>query len=547
MMQLTDHAFVNTLIKTFEDSGLDFARAYYLFATARLEKTYNSADIYQNYPMLQDEATFQRLKPLYDVHPDNEEIKRLFVSALGSYIGNALAKESDELTNLKNDLKIDVSGLNITDKTGQILESVLYEDTPELFKRIAEKPTREALYERVAKTYTREITPKFVDLFHKENKLMADLGYADLINFYSQTSGHNLPGLGKIAQSLVTQTDNLYQKTISPFYQKRTGHDFKDATRADIAYVFHGKSEEMAHIDARFPQEKLVTLATQTFDSMGLDFSTMARPVDFPDKDEYLKTVTDPERSYRILLDVATREGKRSRAYVYPARAPEEIYLSVKPEGGLDDFSAFFHESGHAQHFAYVQPGLSYPLALMGNNTVTESYAYLMQNLFLNHHWLVNQAGLTASEASQAIRRSALNDLYMLRRYASKMQFELKLYDGKPLDGKAEIYAELLTRGTGFKYDAEGWSRDVDAGFYVADYFTAWTLEAQLREYLQTHYGSAETHGEDWYQNAQAGAFLKSLWWDGNLTQQDLSARLGYNEPNDIGPLLRLMQQNLNR
>ena len=44
----------------------------------------------------------------------------------------------------------------------------------------------------------------------------------------------------------------------------------------------------------------------------------------------------------------------------------------MKPEGGLDDYSAFFHESGHAQHFAYEDPKLSFAKALMGNNTVTE-------------------------------------------------------------------------------------------------------------------------------------------------------------------------------
>jgi hypothetical protein len=135
----------------------------------------------------------------------------------------------------------------------------------------------------------------------------------------------------------------------------------------------------------------------------------------------------------------------------------------------------------------------------------------------------------------------------MLRRYASKMQFELSLFDGEPLSAKGTIYAGLLSNGTGFRYDAESWTRDVDHGFYVADYFTAWALEAQLREYLQNHFGGSELKGEDWYKNPEAGAFLKSLWKDGNLTQSDLSQRLAYNDPTDVGPLMRLMELNLDR
>lgn len=542
-----DVDFINTVEQTFAQANQDFARAYYLFATARLEKTYQSAEIYAKYPLLHDEKTFLELKRLYDAHPDNEQIKRLFVESLGSYIGNKLSEASDALTNLKNTLEIDVSGLHLTDSEGKPLERVLYEDTSELFKRIDAKATREALYKRVSEAYTQTVSPKFIDLFHQENALFAELGYPDLITFYSQSSGHSLTQLGEKAKYLVETTQETYTPAMRAFYVERTGASFDQASRADIAYVFHGKSDAMKAIDAAFPEEKLLTLAQKTFDGLGLDFSTLAKPVDFEDKAAYLKTVEDAKRPNRILLDISKREGKRSRAYVYPARAPQEIYLSVKPEGGLDDFSAFFHESGHAQHFAYTHPDLSYSLSLMGNNTVTESYAYLFQNLFLNHHWLVSVAGLSTEQASLAIRRAALNDLYMLRRYASKMQFELALFDGQGLEGKPEAYASLLTHGTGFAYDEDGWSRDVDAGFYVADYFTAWALEAQLRQYLQNHYGSSETQGENWYENPKAGAFLKSLWAQGNLTQAQLSAALGYNDPTDVGPLLTLMQQNLAR
>ncbi len=558
--QQTDQAFLEALEKAFADSNQDFARAYYLFATAKLNDTYNSQEIYARYPILTDEDTFRRLKALFDQNSGHEETKRLFTSVLGTYIGSQLAEESDAFQNLKNQLKVDVAGLGLQNAQGDPLDELLYEDVPEWLKKTEEKPVRQELYDRMARAYTETLSGRFIALFQKENQMLAELGYRDVIGFYARMSGHDLYKLGENGKKLVAETQALYTERMSELYRKRTGLDFAtEATRADISYTLHGKSPEMAQIDKRFPQSNLVPLAQKTFDGMGLDFSGLSVIADFASLEQYDQDVVEKTRQAaagntvlrRILLDIAHREGKRSRAYVYPAAVPSEIYLSVKPEGGLDDYSAFFHESGHAQHFAYERPELSFAMALMGNNTTTETYAYLFQNLFMNKHWLRHMAGLSEREVSLAVRRRALEDLYMMRRYGSKMQFELKLYEGVneagySLDKKPGIYADLLTLGCGFRYDGEGWTRDVDAGFYVADYFTAWSLEAQLRQYLCTHFGDPALDGEDWYRNPRAGTFLKSLWADGNIPQAELSSRLGYNDPTDVGPLLALMHRNLN-
>jgi hypothetical protein len=555
----TEQAFLEALEKAFEDSGKDFARAYYLFATAKLSETYNSQEIYQKYPILTEESTFRRLKALYDQNPGHEETKRMFTSVLGSYVGAQLAEKSDEFQNLKNQLKIDVADLDLKNPQGEPIRELLYEDVFEWLKKLADKPTREKLYNWMAQAYEQTLSPRFIELFQLENKMLADLGYADVIAFYAQTSGHDLYRLGENGKRLVDETEAIYRKLMGAHYHKMTGLDFeKDATRADIAYVLHGQCPEMTEINKRFPQSNLVPLAQKTFDGLGLAFSSIAREVNFADLNEFNREVVEATEQAkatgktlrRVLLDIAAREGKRSRAYVYPSVVPSEIYLSVKPEGGLDDYSAFFHESGHAQHFAYADPSLSYAMALMGNNTTTETYAYLFQNLFMNRHWLQHMGGLSEQEARLAVSRRALDDLYMLRRYASKMQFELRLFENVnapdyTLTDKGALYAALLTRGCGFKYDAEAWTRDVDAGFYVADYFTAWSLEAQLRETLCRRFGNPDVQGEDWYQNPQAGEFLKALWADGSIPQGELSQRLGYNDPTDVGPLLRFLNQNL--
>jgi len=558
-------SFITDLETAFAHSNRDFARAYYLFATARLEETFNSTTIFDGYPLLTSVETFYRIQALFDAHPNDDQIRRLFTSVLDFYTGSQLSTESDDFENTRSSLSINVESIGIIDDNGLPIDHLLYEDVAEWLKKLDQRHKRLALYDAMANAYSTVLTPKFISLFNAQNQLMADLGYTDLVAFYSQTSGHNLPQMGAIATQLLQETESLYSQRISAFYETRTGLPLSEAKRADIAYVFHGPSAETAAVDAQLPKSRLVRLAEDTFDQLGLGFSTVAKTVDFKNKAQYTdavahhhQTLSHPENQINelgtpsgvIWLDVTHRPGKNARAYVYPAVVAREIYLSVKPEGGLEDYATFLHEAGHALHFAFEDSTLPYSQAMLGNNSVTEAYAYLFQNLVLNRHWLQATAGLSALNALTVVRHGALNDLYMLRRYCSKLLFELALFKDSAvtkgsLEAVGERYAALLTAGTTFTYDAAGWARDVDAGFYVADYFTAWTLETQLRQYLATHFGTPQTHGEDWFTNPKAGAFLRSLWAQGNLTPQALATTLGYDSPNDISPLLTWMNYNL--
>ncbi len=553
--------FIDDLESAFAESNKDFARAYYLFATARLEKNFNSTEIFDKYPLLTNPKTFKKIQALFDKNPENGQIRRLFTSVLEFYVNSQLSVESDALENARNALTVNTGPLGLTRDDGKKeVESLLYEDIPEWLKKLTDRDKRLSLYHRMSKAYSTILSPQFISLFHAQNKLMSDLGYSDIIEFYSKTSGHDLNAIGKTAKKLLKETEDIYTPLISEFYKKRTGLEINEATRADIAYVFSGPSKETRAIDSLFPKSRLVRLAEETFDQMGLGFSSVAKTVNFKSKGAYTEalnthhkrfTSDDVEQSEGLIwLDIANRPGKNARAYVYPAVFAKEVYLSVKPEGGLDDYSAFLHESGHALHFAFEDRKLSYSDAMLGNNSTTEAYAYLFQNLLLNRYWLTKVAGLPKKEASLAVRLGALNDLYMLRRYCSKLLFELKLFKGDAsealnLKNIPNTYKKLLTAGTLFSYDAEGWSRDVDAGFYVADYFTAWTLEAQLREYLANHFGTKKHHGEDWFSNPKAGAFLRKLWAKGNIDPDELSKALGFKHPNDTKPLKQWLTYNL--
>ena len=50
------------------------------------------------------------------------------------------------------------------------------------------------------------------------------------------------------------------------------------------------------------------------------------------------------------------------------------------------------------------------------------------------------------------------------------------------------------------------WLSDVDPFFYVARYLRAWALETHIRSALR------ERFGEAWFEEPEAGAFLRELW-----------------------------------
>ena len=93
-----------------------------------------------------------------------------------------------------------------------------------------------------------------------------------------------------------------------------------------------------------------------------------------------------------------------------------------------------------------------------------------------------------------------------LRRYAAKLQFELAFWSDFPDGADGDDYSRRLTAATGVRYRPDAFLSDMDAGFYSADYLRAWILWAQLRKHMKKEFGP------EWYNSAEAGAYLLGLW-----------------------------------
>ena len=270
----------------------------------------------------------------------------------------------------------------------------------------------------------------------------------------------------------------------------------QEAHRADLGWL-----QRLSSFDPYFPAWRLREVYDETFRGLGIR--------------------TWQQTS--IQIDDALRPRKQPRAFCSPIQIPDEIKLVFRPAGGQQDYQSLLHEAGHAQHFAWTSRHLRAEFCFTGDDAVTETWAMLFQSLVLEQKWLATRLGF--AESAEFRRTLAVHKLMLVRRYAAKLNYEVELHAEKLKGTAGARYAELLTDAVRVKYDETEHLRDLDDGFYSANYLRAWAFEAQLREYLKSKYGSR------WWESRKAGEMLTDLWNTGNrYSAERLAAMIGLGE-----------------
>jgi hypothetical protein len=203
-------------------------------------------------------------------------------------------------------------------------------------------------------------------------------------------------------------------------------------------------------------------------------------------------------------------------------RVPGEVHLVIAPSGGRDDYEALLHEAGHTEHYAHTAPELEFEFRMLGDNAITECFAFLLQHLVDEPQWLVRRLGLPDAEARRVAAHGRAKRLVYLRRYAAKIAYELELHSGARSDGELpDLYAGLLGDAVHAAWPPETYLADVDEHYYCACYLRAWALEAAVRVHLR------ERFGPDWFASARAGEVLRGLWSEGERRRpEELLAEL---------------------
>ena len=337
---------------------------------------------------------------------------------------------------------------------------------------------------------------EFLEQIHRTTHEMAgDLGFNGYLGMMAAVKRYPLAPVREEMARFLGRTEALYAEAMEEAMSE-AGVPPSSAQRHDAQYLSRG-----AGYDALFPAEKIEPSARKVCASMGLDLQAEGR----------------------VRLDIEDRPLKSPRAFCASLRVPDEVYLVIRPRGGYDDYSAFWHELGHALHFAGVAADAHFEWKRLGDNSVTEGFAMLFDHLLLEPLWLEDALGGEASDYAAFLAHHALFELYMLRRYAAKIDYELTLHQGAELGGKDAAYREKLSAATGVEYPEISYLDDVDPFFYCANYLRAWMLQAQMAEVLKTKFG------ERWWANRKSGGFLAEIWRDGQRHDGDsLSRHLGY-------------------
>lgn len=319
------------------------------------------------------------------------------------------------------------------------------------------------------------------------------LGYQSYADMWQALSGVDLTRLRAQTQAFLDGTEEAYKAIVEPQLQTVLGFGFESLRRSDLPAFFRAPS-----LDGAFRANRLIPSLDQTLRGLGIDVGSQSN----------------------VHLDSADRPGKSPRAFCAPVRVPDEIYLVILPRGGRDDYETLLHEAGHAQHYAHVSEDLPFEMRFLGDNSITESFAFLMQYLATDRAWLERQLGV--SDAEPIIRQAKAVKLIFLRRYAAKLSYELELHSQESVsDELANRYSDHLSRALDIEWPQATWLSDVDPFFYTARYLRAWALEAHLR------FALCERFGTRWFERADCGNFLKELWSHGQShSPQDLALQL---------------------
>jgi hypothetical protein len=428
--------------------------------------------------------------------PDEARALRYFHAYL---LGEAVAKAVAPLT----------QQIAVLEGTGRLKEGGAYRDLPALLAREPTHARRVALVKGSLPVLA-QLNALYQQKEQTTQETLTALGAGSYAEASSDLRQMDLPAVAKLAADTLDRTDALYTRAMGEAAHRELSLDLKDLRKADIPRFFHHVAVQSA-----FPAEQLLPRLKALLLGLGVDLTAM-------------KNLTIDDRALAL---------KTPRAVCIPVEVPGDIRLSVKPLGGVDDYLQLFHETGHAVHFAYTKSPV-WEFQQLGDNAVSEAYALLLEDRLEDPRYLA-ELGMTGELLSKYVRSAAVKKLYLLRRYAAKVQYEQVWHAGDK-DPRAR-YAELLGRAYGFPLedaDAASYLADHDDFFYSADYLRAFFLAAQLDQVLTQKFGDA------WWHQAAAGDLLQSLWKEGNrLGPDEVAQQLGVTL--DPGPLLATLEARL--
>jgi hypothetical protein len=430
----------------------EIQREYLLHYSGR-KRDYQVEAIYDRYADLCSRETVEALREMAGSgqaagsDPDaRRRLRYLLHFALDAYLGRESRHEEARLAEAEATLEVEADSARLP-----------YRMVPVEQANEADAERRAELERARGEILEERLNPLHRVALEHSHELVRSLGWRSYAAAYSELRGIDLEALGDRMRAFLKRTEEPYGSLCDPQLERHAGVRLGAARRSDLPRFFRA-----AALDGPFDASRLLPSFAGTLASLGFDL----------------------EGQGNVHLDTESRPTKSPRAFCATPAVPHEVHLVVKPIGGRDDYAALFHEGGHTEHYANVDPRLPFEFRQLGDNALTESFAFLLEHLVEDPEWLGERLGVSDSQVLVGFARAAR--LLMLRRYAAKLGYELELHGAEPdLASMPSRYAALLGGAMRFEWGGENWLADVDGGFYVACYLRAWALDAHWRRALR--------------------------------------------------------------
>lgn len=461
--------------KDVESFSQEISKEFYLQG-AGLKQDVDFNKIYEKYPFLFTNENLCKIKSAFNNNHENDNEKRRLKHFVEAFYGEIMGSLTKGL----------VSEYFHAEATGKISTEpgkyISYRSS--MVEVLNEKcrSRREGLRKAADNFTDKKVNPILENIFRVEKEYVKEMGFLNKVEMFAQLSGIDLYSLDRVMQKFLNDTEDIYVTLLSKMAKDKLNLNINELKRHDLMFLMRAHQ-----FDALFPKNRMVEKVSSFIKMMGID----------------IKAKTN------IVFDLVARENKSPRAFCSPVRIPNEVYLVIFPRGGENDYTTFLHELGHALHFAHIDNNLEFEYKWYGDNSVTEGFAMTFDHLTMNETWTKSILGISSKNNSEYFSHRMMNELIMLRRYAGKIHYEIKLHEDHSLEGKKELYSSIFEDATKIKYSPENYLNDVDPNFYCARYIRAWMFQANM------HKNMTLKHDDNWFENPNAGKFLKELWRSG--------------------------------
>jgi hypothetical protein len=433
----------------------DLDEEYYLHFSG-LKETLDVEQVYERYEELTKLETAQKLAGAPT---------ELWRFACEGFLGNLTREHQARVAHAEAELEAKVDG-----------ETIPYRMLRVAMSNEADRDKRQRLEEARLRLLDEHLNPIYLEAAQIDREAVKQLDAPSYYELYKRF-GFRLDEVADECRELLDDTEKLWEREGDKLFRSRLGIGLDEARPWDVVRLFRA-----AEFDQLYPNDRMLPALEHTLTDLGIDLRSQEN----------------------VHLDIEARPSKSPRAFCAPIDVPGKVMLVIQPIGGKDDWEALFHEAGHTEHYANTNADLPMEARRLGDMAVTEGWAMLMQHLVTDPAWLNRR--LDVPRVEQLAYDGATSLLFFVRRYATKLLYEIEFFQAEEITSMRGRYAELLGDALKLPINPESYLDDIDGSFYVTGYLRSWAFEAQLREFLRSELGN------DWFAKRDAGDLLRELW-----------------------------------